>query len=75
MIEHEPLTLIATLKILFPMRLVIPFLVIIFSLSVATTGHHKGAPVHKAASVQQQKDSTFIQKLVQPITHPPKPFK
>lgn len=61
-----------TLNILFPTRLIIPFLVILFSISVIMTDE---TTANQLPENKQASDSTFIEKLVQPFKNPPPIFK
>jgi hypothetical protein len=66
----ETSILTTTLKII-PPKLIIPIAVIIFSISVC-----KNTAVSSYKPVQQKEnDSTYIQKLLHPIIHPPSPTK
>lgn len=55
---------------IFPVKILLPLIVILFSFGVVKTTTDKSNP-----GIEKKDTVTFIQKTLYPITHPPKLFK
>jgi len=65
----ETTTTLTALKMIFPAKLLLPLMVILFSFGVGSTD------TQTKPGVEKKDTATFIQKTLYPITHPPKLFK